>query len=119
MTSRIDGNGSRATVAEIESPRLRLLLDALGVPGVDRGELIHGFWQEMERAGTPLVEPIPEEDGVALVTFLWRETDPTGVVRLYEPVSWRPAEERELAKIDGTDIWYLDRKSTRLNSSHV
>lgn len=119
MTSRIDGNGARATVAEIESPRLRLLLDALGVPGVDRGELIHGFWQEMERAGTPLVEPIPQEDGVALVTFLWRETEPIGVVRLYEPVSWRPTEERELAKIDGTDIWYLTwRMSTTLRAGY-
>lgn len=119
MTLQIDGYRAGQAVATLESPRLRILLDALDVPGAEREELLRDFWEEMRREGTPLVETIPGEDGIALVTFLWRETEPTGAVRLSEPVSWRPAEERHLAKIEGTDIWHLTwRMSTTLRANY-
>jgi enterochelin esterase-like enzyme len=106
MTSVIEEETASAT-HPVQSPRLRALTGALSEAGVDRKALLDGFWEEMRQAGTPLVEPIPGNEEVALVTFLWRETEPTGAVRLSEPVSWRSAEERELAKLEGTDVWFL------------
>jgi hypothetical protein len=32
------------------------------------------FWSEIEQVGTPLIDPIPGDDGSVLVTFVWRET---------------------------------------------
>ena len=89
------------------SPRLGRLSRALAEDGADRNGLVEQFWQEMESAGTPLIEDIPGDPDTALVTFLWRETEPTRAVRLYESVSWRSVEERMLGPLAGTNIWYL------------
>ncbi len=101
------------------SPRLRRLERDLADDDAGRDDLIEQFWNEMATAGTPFVEAIPGDSNVALVTFLWRETGPTRAVRLYEPVSWRPVEERMLERMSGTDIWHLTWKmSTTLRAGY-
>ena len=51
------------------SPRLAALqqeIDAGNTAALD------GFWQEVSRQGTPLIEPIPGDGEHSLVTFIWR-----------------------------------------------
>ena len=59
------------------SERLRALAEDVGA---GRRDAAAAFWAEMTTAGTPLVEA--GEDGTTLVTFLWRETEPTDRVAI-------------------------------------
>lgn len=52
-----------------ESPRLQALARALAKGEAQATET---FWHEVERAHTPLIEPLSEGSGDMLVTFLWR-----------------------------------------------
>lgn len=86
----------------IESPLLqRLDADLATDPGA-----LAAFWADVEAAGAPLVEPVPDAPGVVWVTFLWRETAPVENVVLVEWVSGLDFRERQLAHLPGTDLWY-------------
>src|SRR5262249_11809279 len=55
------------------------------------------FWEVMATEHTPLVEPIPNETGKVLVTFLWRATPgTTGVKTAGGPMT----------RLLETDLWY-------------
>ena len=55
-----------------ESPRLQALQDR---QGEDDGLVaLTEFWEEVEATGTPLIEPVEDDPGSCLVTFLWQET---------------------------------------------
>jgi hypothetical protein len=41
------------------------------------------FWDDIARTSTPLIEPIPDRDDVALVTILWRADEATTHVVFY------------------------------------
>lgn len=89
--------------ATIESRRLRRLVQ----DGPDP-ERVAAFWAEMAEAGTPLIELDDTHPEHGLVTWLFRETDrPVASVAVWEPVSWKAQDARQLRKLDGTDIWAL------------
>lgn len=56
----------------LTSPRLGALRRRLRAG--DRAAL-DAFWQEVRAHGTPLVEPLRDDDRHALVTFLWQGAD--------------------------------------------
>ena len=55
------------------SPRITALADALATHVPDA---LSAFWTEVDREGTPLVEPIPDDPESVIVTFLWRAVEP-------------------------------------------
>lgn len=80
-----------------ESPRIAALRQKAAA-----GEwaALSRFWSEVDKQGTPLVEPIDREN--VLVTFLWRGGDKTkGVVVLGSVANKAPME-----RIPGTDVWF-------------
>jgi enterochelin esterase family protein len=78
----------------VESPRLKQLKAQLAEG--DRSALGR-FWEAMATEHTPLVEPIPNETGKVLVTFLWRATPgTTGVKTAGGPMT----------RLLETDLWY-------------
>jgi enterochelin esterase family protein len=78
----------------VESPRLRQLKAQLAAG--DKSALGR-FWEAMATEHTPLVEPIPNETGKVLVTFLWRATPgTTGVKTAGGPMT----------RLLETDLWY-------------
>jgi hypothetical protein len=58
------------------SPRLAALQRSIA--GGDRAALA-AFWDEVARAGTPLIEPVAGDADHCLVTFLWRATGAAAV----------------------------------------
>jgi len=65
------------------------------------------FWANVQRVGTPLVEPIRGNSTDVLITFLWRGDSTTKNVALVNTAiaSYVPAEAL-LTHLDGTDVWY-------------
>jgi len=51
------------------SPHIDALRDDL-VGG--KPQSLAAFWQQVHEQGTPLIEPLPNDDRHVLVTFLWR-----------------------------------------------
>lgn len=84
---------------------------AAAVESALKGKGTDAFWAEIERVGTPLVEPAA--DGMRIVTFLYR-----GAKRNVRILGAPSADHDPLERIDGTDIWfksYLLPASTRLS----
>jgi enterochelin esterase-like enzyme len=65
------------------------------------------FWVKVQRAGAPLVEPIPGDTANVLFTFVWHGDSATHNVALVNAAvaSERPAEAL-LTRVAGTDVWY-------------
>ena len=89
-----------------ESPRLRQLHATLA-----QGASTAGFWEELARTGTPLVEDTAAPATASgktqerLVTFLWRGQPQTrGVTLLW---SMRGAAPNTLQRLGQSDVWYL------------
>ena len=97
---------ARAPSVPLVSPRIAALARQLGAG--DRAALAR-FWQEAAATGTPLVEPVPDEAGQFLVTFLWRGRDGDGVenVVVVSPLGTdgQPDSTR-MARLPGTDVWH-------------
>ena len=92
-----------------ESPRLIAL--AAQVRGGDAAAA-GKFWEEIAKPGAPLVEPVPGDDRLVRVTFLWLGDPGTRGVFLLGSLSG----EALLAHLDGTDVWfrsYTVRKDAR------
>lgn len=71
---------------------------------------LESFWQEVTKAGTPLVEPIAGDKQHVSVTFLWRASTPVNNVVLdanFFPDAERPIRLEALAD---TDLWYKSLK---------
>ncbi len=96
-----------------ESPRINALRTA-----VETGNLasVGTFWQQVEQAGAPIIEPLPGDDKNMLVTFLWKGTPDTRnvfVARL--PYAGAAPDDYFMEHIGNTDVWYktvaTDRKT--------
>jgi enterochelin esterase-like enzyme len=85
------------------SPRVAALERATS--GGDRAAL-GAFWDDVTRAGTPLVEPAEGDADHYLVTFLWRATRPVGnVVVVGSHTDWN-LERNRMTRLGDTDLWY-------------
>jgi enterochelin esterase-like enzyme len=96
----------------VESKRIRALRAA-----VERGdrESVNSFWEEVKKAGAPLIEPIPGDRENMAVTFLWRgKPDTHNVMVLWLPYAGVAPDEYLMARLGETDVWYktikVDRK---------
>jgi len=68
------------------------------------------FWDDIARTGTPLIEPIPDRDDVALMTILWRADEATTHVVFYSELLrgmwWNRWEDALLFRLPQTDLFY-------------
>ena len=91
-----------------DSPRLARLQRAPG------GAAVSAFWQEIRRAGAPLVEPVAGEPDYSWLTFLWRATEPTTNVVVIDGVAagvgGTDPKNSMLARLGRTDVWYRTYK---------
>lgn len=101
----------QASAQEPGSPRLQQLGQEIqsGAP-----RAVEDFWAEIQRSGSPLVEPIDVDTSVLLVTFLWRDPgDDRNVVvysghtnTLYGFTS-EDLARHSMRRLAGTDVWYI------------
>jgi enterochelin esterase family protein len=96
----------------VESPRIRALMAS-----VQHGEQdsVDSFWEEVKKAGAPLIEPIAGDRENMAVTFLWKgKPDTRNVLVLWLPYLGVAPDEFLMARLGETDIWYktikVDRK---------
>ena len=64
------------------------------------------FWKEIGPNGSPLIEPISDDPGNRLTTFLWRGNAETKRVLLLSQVCPPEPEDCFLRHVEGTDLWY-------------
>ena len=65
------------------------------------------FWARVQRAGTPLVEPIAGDTANVLFTFVWRGDSATRHVALVNAaVAGDVPAEALLTHVAGTNVWY-------------
>jgi enterochelin esterase family protein len=86
--------------------------------GLERGdqEALRAFWLEVERRGTPLIDPDPEAPGYSTVTFVAKGGPGIQRVRVDSNLSVLlvpdgsfdlPPDLGWMTRLDGSDIWYL------------
>jgi enterochelin esterase-like enzyme len=88
------------------SPRISLL--RRDVESGDRAAADR-FWQEVRKAGAPLVEQYPGGGRYSLVTFLWRGDSETRNVVIFDGVAGFDAKDR-MTRIAGANVWYKTYK---------
>ena len=71
----------------LDSPRIATLKRA--VETGDRVATVAAFWDEISKAGTPLVEPVAGDADYSWVTFLWQAKENTLNVRLTATFWWQ------------------------------
>ena len=97
----MNGNHSH----EIQSPRIRILQDTIQDAGnAARAE----FWAEMERYGTPIIEP--ESDGHSLVTFVWQHDGVAKNVAVIQDWGGDGIREHHMSRLPDSDVWYVTRR---------
>jgi len=95
----------------VESKRIRALRAA-----VERGdrESVNSFWEEVKKAGAPLIEPIAGDRENMAVTFLWKgKPDTHNVMVLWLPYAGAAPEEFLMERLGETDVWYKTVKVHR------
>jgi enterochelin esterase-like enzyme len=76
---------------------------------IQRGEKesVNSFWEEVRKAGAPLIEPIAGDRANMAVTFLWRgKPDTHNVMVLWTPYAGVVPDEYLMARLGETDVWY-------------
>jgi len=86
----------------LDSPRLMAL--ARQVKAGNRAALKQ-FWEEVQ-GKTPLVEPVPGDDQLRRVTFLWRGGAEASEVTLAATIV-PDSQDASLIRLAGTDVWFL------------
>ena len=95
----------------VESQRIQTLRAS-----VERGEQdsVSSFWQEVNKAGAPLIEPIAGDRENMAVTFLWKDkTGTKNVLVLWLPYAGVAPDEFLMKCLGGTDVWYKTIKVNR------
>ncbi|HLJ50128.1 MAG TPA: enterochelin esterase [Bryobacteraceae bacterium] len=90
-------------------------IDALrkAVEGGDHGA-VTTFWQDVEKQGTPLIEPMKDDNANNLVTFLWRARSETrNVLILWFPYVFARPDDFKMMHLANTDVWYRTMKIRR------
>jgi len=94
-----------------DSKRIRALQAA-----VERGdrESVNSFWEEVKKAGAPLIEPIPGDRENMAVTFLWKgKPDTHNVMVLWTPYAGVVPDEYLMERLGETDVWHKTIKVDR------
>ena len=112
--ARIEGILSTEQYAErlakgtYDSPRLFRLWQEARAEG---RSAVERFWQDV-KGKAPLVEPRPGDPDDVWVTFLWRgDADTKYAALIGGPPG--PSLEKPLARLEGTDLWYLTARMPR------
>jgi len=87
---------------EIASPRLKQLTDSASVAK---------FWAQIEKEGTPLIEPLPDDARNMLVTFIWRARGETKGLMVQGQLCGQ--ENCFMKRLGNTDLWYVSLKINR------
>ena len=90
------------------SPRIAALRKS-----VESGDsnAVAAFWRDVEKHGTPLIEPIEDNHSDNLVTFLWRATGETHSVMIgWFPFAAAKPDDYQLIRLGTTDVWYRTLK---------
>lgn len=95
------------TENQLFSPRLRALQQELAAGNL---AALDAFWQGIGRQGTPLLEPMADEDQFSLVTFLWRSAGESSNVAVVSALPGYDSIEN-MSYLPGTDIWYKTYKA--------
>jgi enterochelin esterase-like enzyme len=93
-----------AVAGEVASPRLAALEQDLKA-----GASAAGFWREVEKTGTPLIEPLPGRDHEVRVTFVWEAAGPAEDVNVSVVGPFNeddPPATRRLAHLAASSVWY-------------
>ena len=90
------------------SPRIDRLKRGIAKEG---GGELDRFWEELNRAGTPIVEPLETDPGNDLVTFIWRGAPGTKNVLIDWGTFQRPFDIKSpkgnlMSHLGNTDLWY-------------
>jgi enterochelin esterase-like enzyme len=83
---------------------------------VERGEpdSINAFWNQVNKTGAPLIEPIAGDSQNMAVTFLWHgKPDTNNVLVLWLPYAGVAPDEYLMARLADTDVWYKTIKVDR------
>jgi hypothetical protein len=93
------------------SPRLASLRKELEA---GNSSAVASFWQEVEKQGTPLIEPLKDNTTDNLVTFLWRATTEThNVFIIWFPYAAAKPDDYTMVRLANTDVWYRTVKIRR------
>lgn len=65
------------------------------------------FWAEIEKSGTPLVEPIQDDERHSLVTFLWRAETETHNVAVVGAINGAEPAKNQMVHLADSDVWYI------------
>ena len=89
------------------SPRLIRLKGKLA-----EGKLIalDTFWEEIARLGSPLIEPIHNNEQDRLVTFLYRSAREDAKIGMVSNLPGKLGGFEEMQHLPGTDIWYISHQ---------
>ncbi len=64
------------------------------------------FWDDVRKAGAPLVDPIPGDEKNVLVTFLWRGAEDTRNVVVFLQTGGVNPADNQMAHLADSDLWY-------------
>jgi enterochelin esterase family protein len=69
------------------------------------------FWTAVGEQGTPLIEPLPDDEGHVLVTFVWRGNEDTQNLVIFGGLSHLESiEHHQMTRLLETDLWYKTYK---------
>jgi len=94
------------TMRDLRSPRIMTLQREIEA---GHAAALETFWREITEQGTPLIEPIPDDDAHAFVTFLWRDTPETRSAVVMSPITEPTSRTlflQQMTRLPGTDVWY-------------
>lgn len=104
----------------LDSPRIATLAKA--IESGDRTAAVAGFWNEVSKSGSPLVEPVAEDMNYSWVTFLWQQRENTINVAIIDGVAsgigGSDPSKALMTHFAGTDIWYRTYKVRNDASFH-
>lgn len=99
----------------LQSPRLARLRSEIATAGP---RAANSFREEVQKQGTPLIEPIPGDPTHVWVTFLWFGKEPVRNVVVFSGLTnyaytRAVLPDIQMAQLDGTDIWFKTFKVRR------
>jgi len=76
---------------------------------IERGNrmAVSQFWAEIEKSGTPLVEPISGDERHSLVTFLWRAEIETHNAAVVGAINGAEPAKNQMLHLADSDVWYI------------